>query len=254
MIAQVVRIGVAKHRVSTFKYILLGLLAGAYIAFGGLLSTMATAGIGGIGLDNPFVPRLLGAMLFPIGLIFVILVGAELFTGNTAMLIPAAVQRQIPRLFVLKHWLIVFLANCLGAVLFDYFIVYCSDILRAPHLHAFIVKAAENKVSMPWGVVFVRGIGANWLVCLAVWLAHSSRSMLGKMAGAWWPIMAFVAIGFEHSIANMYFMPSGIFYGAEVTWSQVIFNNLIPSALGNAVGGALFVGGLYQYIYGVRAE
>ena len=103
---------------------------------------------------------------------------------------------------------------------------------------------------MPWHVVLLKGIGANWLVCLAVWLGMCSRGAAGKILGLWFPVMCFVAIGYEHSIANMFFIPLGMMQGAEVGWGEFIGRNLIPATLGNVAGGAVFVGGLYWYVYG----
>ena len=101
---------------------------------------------------------------------------------------------------------------------------------------------------MSWLTVFLKGIGANWFVCLAVWLAMSGRSLVGKIIGCWLPVMVFVALGYEHSIANMFFIPLGMMEGADITLSQAIINNFIPATLGNIAGGAIFVGGIYSYI------
>ena len=103
---------------------------------------------------------------------------------------------------------------------------------------------------MPFAQAFIKAIGCNWLVCLAVWLANASDDIIGKIVGIWFPIMAFVTIGFEHSVANMFFIPLGLFLGAEgVTWSTMIINNLVPVTLGNIVGGAVFVACIYWYTY-----
>ncbi len=250
VIDQAIQIGIKKRQTPYYKLFILGLLAGGYIALGGLLAATLSAGtITGIGTSNPIIPRLLGAMVFPIGLIFVVLVGAELFTGNTAMLIPAVVKRKIPIGYLFLNWGFVFVANCVGALLFDYFLAFQTDLLGQDPYTAYIKQVATYKTSMPWFVVFFRGIGANWLVCLAVWLALSSKSMIGKLVGLWWPIMAFVAIGFEHSIANMFFIPTGIMYGADVSWTALLWNNLTPAVLGNILGGAVFVGCTYSYLY-----
>lgn len=245
-----VSMGLKKYRTPVGKLFLLGMLAGIYIAMGGLLSSLSAAGFGGIGAENPFLPKLLSGATFPVGLMLVILVGAELFTGNTAYLMPATLRGDIPRTYFLKNWSIVFLANFVGALLFDYFLVYQTGVMKLPAYTEYITHVAEYKTSMEWHVVFLRGIGANWMVCLAVWLGFSSRSMLGRLVGMWWPVMAFVAIGFEHSIANMFYIPTGIFYGANVSWGSFVLQNLIPSTLGNIIGGALFVGALYYYLYG----
>jgi formate/nitrite transporter len=112
------------------------------------------------------------------------------------------------------------------------------------------MQLAEYKTNASFWVVFAKGVGANWLVALAVWAAFAANDITGKLLALWFPVMAFVAMGFEHSVANMFFMPAAIFYGAEVTWTQFLVNNLLPATLGNIVGGALFTGGLYWYAYG----
>lgn len=231
---------------------ILGMLAGAYIAMGGLLSSLAAAGVGGWATNNPFLPKLLAGATFPVGLMLVMLVGAELFTGNTSYLISATIQGSIPRTYFLKNWAVVYVANLFGALLFDYFLVWRTGVMQAPHYADYIRHVAEYKVSLEWDVAFLRGIGANWMVCLAVWLGFSSCSMIGRLIGIWWPVMAFVAIGFEHSVANMFYIPTGMLHGAEVSWTDFFWNNLLPSTLGNIVGGALLVGTLYAYLYGQR--
>lgn len=238
-----------KYHTPFLKLFVLGMLAGIYIAMGGLLSSMAAGGLAGVGAENPFLPKLVSGMTFPVGLLMVILVGAELFTGNTAYLMPATLKGSIPRTYFLRNWGIVYVANLVGALLFDYFLVYQTDVLHVEAYHHYITHVAEYKVSLPWYQVFLRGIGANWMVCLAVWLGFSSKSMLGQLVGIWWPVMAFVAIGFEHSIANMFYIPTGMLYGADVTTSQFLFDNLFPSTLGNIVGGGIFVGCLYGYFF-----
>ncbi|MDO4715663.1 MAG: formate/nitrite transporter family protein [Bacteroidales bacterium] len=240
-----------KYHTPTLKLILLGLMAGIFIAMGGLLSSLTAGGLAGLGTDNPFLPKLLAGATFPVGLMLVILVGAELFTGNTAYLMPATLNGYIPRWYFLKNWAIVYLANFVGALLFDYFLVYQTGVMSANDAYVhYIHHAAELKVNdLSWLQVFWRGVGANWMVCLAVWMGFASKGMLGRLVGIWWPVMAFVAIGYEHSVANMFYVPTAIFHGAHVTWSDFFLNNLIPSTLGNIVGGAGFVGCAYGYLY-----
>ena len=252
VIALVTAMGEKKHHTSWRKIFLLGMFAGIYIAMGGLLSSLSAAGFGGWAESNPFLPKLLAGATFPVGLMLVVVVGAELFTGNTAYLMPATYLGKIPRTYFLRNWAVVLLANAVGALLFDYFLVYATGVMKHPDYTAYIVHAAEYKTSLAWSEVFLRGIGANWLVCLAVWLGFHSRTMLGRIVGIWWPVMTFVAIGFEHSVANLFYIPTGIMHGANVSWAAFITANLIPSVLGNIVGGALFVGVAYTYLYGKK--
>jgi formate/nitrite transporter len=231
------------------KTLILGFLAGVYIAMGGLLSLLIGSGFPEWSDNNPGLQKLLAGAMFPIGLILVVFAGAELFTGNNATLIPGVLNKQYSWGAVAKNWALVWLSNFVGAVFFAYIMVYLTGVIADNPWHSAIIRIAEAKTSMPWHVVFIKGIGANWLVCLAVWLGLSARSAAGKMLGLWFPVMCFVAIGFEHSIANMFFIPSGIFQGADVSWVSFIVNNLIPATLGNIIGGSFFVGGVYWYTY-----
>lgn len=231
------------------KLALLSILAGIYISMGGVLSLIIGFGFPEITTTNPSLQRLLSGVMFPIGLILVVILGAELFTGNNALLIPSYMARRHSFGTVVKNWILVYFGNFIGAILFTYFMVFLCGLTATDPYHSAIIKVAESKVlTMSWLTVFLKGIGANWFVCLAVWLALSGRSLVGKMLGCWLPVMAFVALGYEHSIANMFFIPLGMMEGADFTISQAIFNSFIPATLGNIVGGALFVGAVYSYI------
>lgn len=232
------------------KTSVLGFLAGVYIAMGGLLSVLIGYGFPGIAESNPGIQKLLAGATFPVGLILVIIAGAELFTGNNATLISGACNRQYSWLAVLKNWVIVYFSNFVGAIFFVYFFIQLTGVINSEPWHSAITTIAVAKTNMPWHVVFLKGIGANWLVCLAVWLGLSATSTTGKIVGLWWPVMCFVAIGYEHCIANMFYIPLGILQGAPVSWIDFVLKNLIPSTLGNIVGGGFFVGALYWYAYG----
>ncbi len=239
----------AKVSLSTPRTLLAAVLAGIYIAMGGLLSLLIGYGFPEVTAGNPGLQRLLSGCMFPLGLILVVLAGSELFTGNNAVLIPGWLNRQYGIGAVLRNWGLVYVGNFIGALFFVYVMVWFTGVVDADPWCSAIVGIAEAKVSMSWWVVFVKGIGANWLVCLAVWLGFSAHSTAGKMMGLWFPVMCFVAIGYEHSIANMFFIPLGMLQGAEVTWGTFIVDNLIPATLGNIVGGAVFVGLAYALLY-----
>ena len=239
-----------KTKLGTRKTLVLAALAGAYIAMGGTLSLLVGYGFAQAAAGNPGLQKLLSGAMFPLGLILVVLAGAELFTGNNAVLIPGALGRRYPWKAVARNWALVYLGNFAGALLFAYFFVYLTGVAASEPWNEAIRNIALAKVSMPCHVVLLKGIGANWLVCLAVWLGMCSRGAAGKILGLWFPVMCFVAIGYEHSIANMFFIPLGMMQGAEVGWGEFIGRNLIPATLGNIAGGAVFVGGLYWYVYG----
>lgn len=245
-------IGAAKVEVSNGRVgrlSVLAMLAGAYIALGGVLSLIVGFGFPGVTADNPAMQRLFSGCVFPVGLILVVVLGAELFTGNNALLVPPFLGRRCSAMEVVKNWTLVYLGNFVGAFAFTYLMVYCCGLTSAEPYHSAIVKVAEAKVSMPWLTVFLKGVGANWCVCLAVWLALSGRTLLDKMAGCWFPVMAFVALGYEHSIANMFFIPLGMMEGADVGVWQSVWASFIPATIGNIVGGALLVGAIHARLH-----
>ena len=245
-------VGVSAFKKTAFNYkklFLLSVLAGSYIAFGGLLAIKVGGGVPEIQANNPGVASLLFGAVFPVGLILVVLAGAELFTGNTAIVIPALRSKRISFRDVLKNWFVSYIGNMMGSLLVAYFFVYLTGILNNAPWNLFVINLASAKISQTYLTLILKAIACNWLVCLAVWLAFSSNQVSGKILGIWFPIMTFVALGFEHSVANMFFIPLGIFLGDQVTWSQFFINNLIPVTLGNMIGGILFVGFVYSYIY-----
>lgn len=246
VILQAVDNGRHKASLKMPRLLLSSIMAGAYIALGGALSLIAGYGFP----DSPAaLQRIISGCVFPIGLILIVILGGELFTGNNAMLVPAWMQRHYGARAVLRNWCAVYLGNFVGAVTFAWLLVHLPGLTSSEPYSSAIVRVAETKVSLPWLTVFLRGIGANWCVCLAVWLAMSGRRMIEKMAGCWLPVMAFVALGYEHSIANMSFIPLGMMEGAAVTPCQMVIDNLIPATLGNIVGGALFVAVPYGMLY-----
>ena len=253
-------VGVAKATSPWFTVFILGILAGAYIGFGGLLSTTVTfdmASKWGIGFT-----KILGGAAFSVGLMLVVIAGAELFTGNNLM-VSSVMMKEITFSTMLKRWGIVFLANFIGSIIIA-LVFYFSGLWKTGDgaLGAAAVKTAYNKVALSFGEALWRGIGCNWLVCLAVWMALAARQIIGKIFAIFFPIMAFVAIGFEHSVANMYFIPTGILlmngagYGSVpgvdpniLGWFNFLWRNLLPVTIGNIIGGGVFVGMSYWGAY-----
>jgi formate/nitrite transporter len=253
-------VGVAKATSPWFTVFVLGILAGAYIGFGGLLSTTVTfdtAAKWGLGFT-----KILGGAAFSVGLMLVVIAGAELFTGNNLM-VSSVMSREITLSTMGKRWAVVFVANFIGSILVT-LLFYYSGLWKTGDgaLGAAAVKIAYNKVSLSFSEALWRGVGCNWLVCLAVWMALASRQIIGKIFAIFFPIMAFVAIGFEHSVANMYFIPTGILLmnGAGIAnvpgvdpnilgWVSFLWRNLFPVTIGNIIGGAVFVGMSYWGAY-----
>lgn len=249
IVAYVNQSALVKGAYSVNKTLVLGFLAGVYISMGALLSIMLGYGFPGVAAMNPAMVKLLMGAAFPVGLMMISIAGGELFTGNCAYFIPNVMNRRQSVGVVLRNWTLVWLSNFVGALLFGYFLVYLTHLSHAPTTLDGFLSIAESKTSNPFYVTFLKGIGANWLVCLAMWLGMASKNVIGKIVGIWFPVMTFVAIGYEHSIANMFFIPVAMFEGFDISIIDLFVKNLIPATLGNIVGGALFVGMLYGYLY-----
>lgn len=232
------------------KTLILAFLAGAYISFGGLLAIIVGGGSPGLAASNPGIAKFLFGAMFPLGLILVVIVGAELFTGNNAYFMPNVLNKKQGVRTVLKNWGLVYVGNFVGAIFVAFFLTHLTHIVSsAPYVDS-VHQIAIGKTSHTFLVTFLKGIGANWLVCLAVWQGMAAKDTTGKIIAIWIPVMAFVAMGLEHSIANMFFIPLAMFEGANITWETFIVKNLIPATLGNIVGGVVFVGMLYGYLFG----
>lgn len=230
------------------KLLVAGILAGAYIALGGVLSIIIGYGFPGITAENPGLQRLLSGMVFPIGLMLVVILGADLFTGNNALLMPPLIKGRTSIWDVLRNWTLVWLTNFIGCLAVAYFLVYLTGLCASgPYPAAIEAIAVAKTTASPW-VVFLKGIGANLCVCLAVWLALSGKHLGEKLLACEIPVMAFVALGFEHCIANMFFIPLAIMQGADISIVDMFVANLLPATIGNIVGGALFVGVAHTYL------
>ena len=234
---RVCRWSVAKSALPLDRLLLLGLLGGLYIGLGGALATLVMSG-SALGYGPT---RWLGGAAFSLGLVLVVIGGAELSTGNCMMAF-ARMRGRVTSADLWWNWSFSFLANVAGALALAW-IVVSSGALDAEPLRQSAMRAAEVKLALGWKQAFLKGILANLLVCLAVWLAFSASSVAGKVIGIVFPISAFVALGFEHSIANSYLVPAGLMAGAEGTVLQVVAH-LLPVTIGNLVGGAVFAAGL----------
>jgi formate/nitrite transporter len=249
-IADLVRTrGVAKAGAGAITTFVLGVIAGAFIALGGVLATTVATGS-----DLGYGPsRWLAGIAFSLGLIMVVVGGAELFTGNN-LVVMAVASRQVTVARLLRNWGIVYAGNLVGAVSVALMVTFAEWwALDDGRVGEAAVTIAVTKSSLSFGVVFWRGILANALVCMAVWLATGGRTVVDKVIAIVPPVAAFVAMGFEHSVANMYFLSAGAFVaGAADTqgpsWMGSL-TNLVASTLGNVVGGAVLVGLVYWFVY-----
>ena len=253
-------VGAVKAGLGAADTFMLGVLAGAFIAMGAIFATTVTAG----GAALPYgVSRLLGGLAFSLGLILVVVAGAELFTGNN-LIVMAWASRKVTTVRLLRNWAIVYAGNFAGAIA-------TAGILYVGKQYTFgkgaVGEQALSIATAKTGLGFAQAIAlaafCNALVCLAVWLTYGARSVTDKILAIVPPIAAFVAAGFEHSVANMFFIPMGLFVKSDgafaaqhpvagsdhLTWGHFVFSNLVPVTIGNIVGGALMVGAVYWFVY-----
>ena len=257
-------IGVQKTRLDLLSLVALAVLAGAFIGLGAMFATTVLAGADGV---LPFgVSRLLSGVVFCLGLILVVVGGAELFTGNNLMVMAWAAGKVSPR-EMLRAWAIVYVGNFIGAVGTAGIVFLSGQYLSGKGSVAGVaLTIATNKVSLSFEHGLFLGILCNVLVCLAVWLAYGARTTADKIMAIVFPVSAFVVAGFEHSVANMYFIPLGLFIKAwapAAMWTQIgatsvnyaaltwagLVDNLIPVTLGNIIGGGGLVGLVYWFVY-----
>lgn len=248
LIDRIIEIGVNKTSAPTWRIALLAICAGTFVALGGMLSVAVGFGMPEIAANNPGFQKLLSGLLFPVGLFLVVLFGAELFTGNNALLMPGASSGRLSVASVVWNWIIVWVFNFVGALLFILLFVQYSGLLNAEPYHSAIIGIATAKASLPFGIALVKGIAANWCVCLAVWLGLMVKTLPAKALACWIPVAAFVILGYEHSIANMFFIPAGMMQGADISIAN-LFANLGAVTLGNIIGGSLLVGLLYHSLH-----
>ncbi|MCM1367268.1 MAG: formate/nitrite transporter family protein [Roseburia sp.] len=244
---------VAQNKTSTvwYKLLILGALAGAFIAFGGALSTFAAT------YASSDAATLVKGAVFPVGLILIVICGAELFTGDCLLIAPL-INKDVKLLPTLKTLGLAYIGNFIGAVLIAVLVVYSHSMSES--VAEACVAVARNKSAMNFGYAMLRGILCNMLVCLAVWGAMASKSAGGKILVVYLPVFAFVVCGFEHSVANMYYQISGLIASAEygIAAGGLNFGNsllycLLPSTLGNIIGGAL-IAVAYYAVYFRRKE
>jgi formate/nitrite transporter len=224
-------------------------LAGAYIAFGGLLAITVSSGLD----ENIWgtLPTLFTGGVFVLGLVLVVIAGSELLTGNMALLPLAGFQGRINVGQIIVNFVVVAVGNLAGALFVAYFLGVETGVLTQEPLLTRLSDIATLKgIDESAWQIFLRAMGCNWLVCLAVWMSIGAEDVAGKVLAIFFPIMAFVAIGFDHVVANMFFLPAAIFADVpDLTWGDTLHNWLF-AGLGNLVGAAIFVAGAYWYIYG----
>lgn len=259
-------VGVQKTELDTWTMFALAILAGAFIGTGALFATTVTTGLADAGMGYGVI-KLLAGLSFCLGLIAVIVAGAELFTGNN-LIVMALASGKVNQLAVLRNWIVVYLGNFVGAVTTAGIVFMTRQYMSTGgQVGENALEIANSKCSLGFVQAVALGILCNALVCLAVWLCSSARSTTDKILAIIFPISAFVASGFEHSVANMYFVPLGLFIKSaaessfwnalgmtatdwsDLTWGAFFLKNLLPVTIGNILGGAGCVGLVYWFIY-----
>lgn len=258
---------VKKTNLTILNMLILGFLAGVFIAFASEGSNMAAFNLFAKAETYGLGKALAGAV-FGTGLMLVVLAGGELFTGNT-MILAGVLDKKISITAMLKNWVFVYAGNLIGSLFIAYMMnesgLFCSG---ENMLGAVTIKIAAYKTGLSFGQAFYLGIMCNWLVCLAVWMANGAKDMVGKIFAIFFPIWLFITSGFEHSVANMYYIPAGIIAKGNsdlveaamtlgvtqdkldhLNWGTFITQNLLPVTLGNIIGGAVFVAAAYWFVY-----
>ncbi len=256
--------GIAKVGLPHWKQLLLGILAGAFIGFASEGSNMAAFGF--FAKPETYgLGKFIAGLIFPVGLMLVLIAGGELFTGNN-LIAAAVLEKKVSLTAMLKNWIFVYAGNFIGSVLIAFLIVKSGQLNSGANLLGGItIKIASGKISFSFIQAMFLGIMCNWLVCLAVWLCYGAKDMTGKLLAAFFPIWLFITSGFEHSVANMYYIPAGIFaktvpaYAAaskistdalsNLNWLYFFTKNLLPVTLGNIIGGVFFVAIIYRFCY-----
>ncbi|KFY24250.1 hypothetical protein V491_02227 [Pseudogymnoascus sp. VKM F-3775] len=244
------RIGAAKARMRIDKMFLNSFLGGPLLGFGCALALSTNASPWFL-TNAPGLIKSISAAFFPVGIMMVILTGADLFTSYILFSTVAFLHRRITFVDLLKTWFISFFGNLAGMLFFMALLTGYGGVLEAAAFKKEVLVFATAKVVTPgWHQIFLRGILANWLVTMAVFLSISSREMFSKILAIWLPVMCFVGIGTDHVIANMFFIPLAIFQGStDISVGYYVWKSMIPSALGNIIGGGVFVGAAYWYLY-----
>ena len=249
-------VGIGKTNLETSRCFALAIMAGIQIGLGALLMLFVKS-------DSSLsfaVSQVLGGVCFSVGLICVIVAGSELFTGNNLMII-ARLSGKISWGGLFKNWVIVWVGNLVGSLILVAIVFFCNSAgMNSENVGTAMVSVATSKINLPWTTIFFRGILCNVLVCLAVWMGFAGKSVVDKIFTSVFPVMAFVACGFEHCVANMFFLPMGLAaytagFGADVANAATCLNvtgilyNISAATLGNIVGGALIVGCIYWIAY-----
>ncbi|KAG6378163.1 putative formate/nitrite transporter [Boletus reticuloceps] len=235
-----IEMAVAKHNTRWDKTFFKAVMAGVMLSFGGLFDIIISGGSPGLAASNPGLVKLLGGFVFPVGLVMIVLQGFELLTSNLMIFPMAAIKGAIPWWGIPVNWIIVTFGNLVGSLFFAAILAKYDGLTTVPPYLPYIQAfAIEKAVTPAWYQIFLRGIGCNWLVCVAVWQSTAAKETISKVIAIWFPIWVFVTCGFDHVVANMFSLPLGIMLHADLTTADYIKKSLIASYIGNIIGGCL---------------
>jgi len=244
--------GAANAKLETPKILFQSIMAGGYIGFGALLALIISSGLKGIKESNPSLPQFVFAALFPVNLLLILTTGGQLFTGNSAAVTSALCEGMVTKGELVKSWALSYLGNIIGCGAFAYLTAAAGFLTGSTKDGA--VYLAMKKCGSSFGQTVLKAIMCNWLVCIAVFLCGAATDLPGKLIGIWFPISAFVAIGCEHSVANLYLLPLGLLADADLSFQDVVMKNIVPVTIGNAIAGAIIVGMGYSYAFGALGK
>eukprot|EP00586_Coscinodiscus_wailesii_P019368 CAMPEP_0172498720 /NCGR_PEP_ID=MMETSP1066-20121228/116522_1 /TAXON_ID=671091 /ORGANISM="Coscinodiscus wailesii, Strain CCMP2513" /LENGTH=356 /DNA_ID=CAMNT_0013272121 /DNA_START=83 /DNA_END=1153 /DNA_ORIENTATION=- len=244
--------GASNAKMMKRKILHQSILGGAYVGFGGLLSLCIAGNIGGIGAQNPGLVKMAFAALFPVNLLLILTTGGQLFTGNSCSVAAAKYEGLVEWRELGRSWAVSIVGNVIGCGLFALASFYVG--LLTGGTADLCTSTALNKCRATFGQTLVKAILCNWMVSLAVFLGGASNDLAGKLIGVWFPISTFVAIGLEHSVANLFILPAALMLKVPLTIGDVLLRNIIPVLLGNAIAGAFVVAGSYSYQFGRLGE
>jgi formate/nitrite transporter len=252
--AEIEHIGHEKAQYPWYKVFMLSVIAGGYVSLGASTCLL----VGGTMKQAPWNPDtgeqnyglfklVYGAVGFPFAFMAILVCGSELFTSQCAYTMAAWLNGSITWLHVFKMLFLTWVGNFVGCLV-STALFYGGEVYQ--HKDMYLILLTEEKLDLSWGVVVIRGIFANWLVGIATWMATGALDLTGKAVAVWLPISAFAAVGFEHCVANMFILMMGTAQGADVTPGKILLGNLLPATIGNWIGGAVFVGAFYSFVYG----
>ncbi|CCG80976.1 putative Formate/nitrite transporter [Taphrina deformans PYCC 5710] len=247
-----IMVGVGMHKKQQHLDVIIAksFLAGVFLSFSGLMTLFVGGGTPGLEANYPAARAMLQAFFYPIGLVFIVLTGAELVTSNMMVFTITCLQRKATLLDLAKSWTISWLGNLAGSFFVGFILCYWAGILgKDPYMSYTIEFTNMHLTNLTFRQIFLRAIAANWLVCLAVFMSTSAKDIFSKIVAIFLPVWLFVTVGYEHIVANMFLVQMGMYYGAPLSVGEYIWKGMIPVTLGNIVGGGGFVGAVFWYLY-----